>query len=44
MRKPDIDSDAASLFLFQAVGVDTRKRLYQRGFSVIDMPGGTNND
>src|SRR5205085_10721148 len=44
MRKPDINGDAASLFLFQAVGIDTGKRLDQRSLSMVDVSGRANND
>ncbi len=40
----DVDGDAAALFLRQAVGVDAGQRLDQRGFSVVDMPGGADDD
>ena len=44
MCEADIDSDAAAFFFFQAVGVDARQRLDQRGLAVVDMPGRTNDD
>src|SRR5579862_3096060 len=44
MCKTNVDSDAAALLFFQAIGIDASQHLYQRGFSVIDVPGGANND
>ena len=44
MRETDIDGDAAALFFFQAIGIDAGKGLYQRGLSVIDVPGGADDD
>jgi hypothetical protein len=42
--KTQIDRDAAPFLFFQAVGMCSGQRLDQRGFSVIDMPGSSNND
>ena len=39
--KPEIDAEAAALFLGQAVRIDPRQRLDQRGFAMIDVTGGT---
>ena len=44
MREADVDGNAAALFLFQAVGVNAGQGLDQRGFAVIDVPRGTDND
>ena len=41
MGEAEVDGDAAALFFFQAVGVDTCKRAYQRSLTVIDVSGGT---
>ena len=40
----DVDGDAAALFFLQAVGVDAGQRLDQRGFAVVDVPGGADDD
>ncbi len=42
--KTKIDGDAASLFFFQAVGVNAGKGFDQRCFAVVDMPGGADDD
>ena len=42
--KPNVDGDAAPLLFLQPVGVDAGKRLHQRGFAVIDVSGGADND
>ena len=40
VSETDIDGDAASLFLGQAIGVDAGQRLDERGLAVVDMSGG----
>src|SRR5581483_3520 len=42
--KTQIYGDPAALFLLQAVGIDARKSLYQRGFTVVDMSRSPDND
>src|SRR5258708_19323472 len=39
-----IDSDAAALFFFEAIGMSAGERLHQGGFAMIDMTGGADND
>src|SRR5262249_17317004 len=39
-----VDRDAASLLLGEAVGVGARQRLHQRGLAVVDVPGGADDD
>ena len=39
-REAQLDRDAARAFLWQAVGVDARQRLDQRGLAVVDVAGG----
>ena len=43
-RKAQIDRDSAPLFFFEAVGIGARQRLNQRRFSVVDVPGGSDDD
>ncbi len=38
MGKTEVDGDAAALFFFQAVGVNSSQRLDQSGFAVVDVP------
>ena len=44
MGKADVNGDAAALLFFQAVGIDAGEGLYQRGLSVVDVPGGADDD
>ena len=44
VRKAQVDGDAAALLFRQAVGVDAGQRLHQRGFAVVDVPGGPDDD
>src|SRR4051794_15278684 len=44
MGETDIDSDAASLLFFQAIGIDASEGLDQRGLSVVDVSRGTDDD
>ena len=44
VSETDIDRNAAPLFFFQAVGINAGQRFDERGFSVIDMPGGADDD
>src|ERR1700682_90001 len=39
-----VNSYAAALFFLQPVGIDASQSLYQRRFSVVDMPGRTYDD
>jgi hypothetical protein len=39
MRKADIDGNSATFFFCQPVGINAGESLYQRGFSMIDVPG-----
>ncbi len=40
VREAEFDGDAAGLLLFEAVRVDARQRLYQRGLAMVNVPGG----
>ena len=42
--KADIDGHAALLLLFEPVRVGSRERLNQRGFAVIYVSGGSDDD
>jgi len=42
--KTEVDSDAAALFLFEAVGMRAGQRLDEGGFSVVDVAGGADDD
>ena len=42
--KTELNGDAAFLFFRQSVRVDPRQRSDQRGLSVIDVAGGTQNE
>ena len=44
VSKTDIDRNAAPLFFFEAVGINAGQRFDERGFSVIDMSGGADDD
>ena len=44
MREAQVDGDAAPLLFLQAVRVDARERLHQRGLAVIDMAGRADDD
>jgi hypothetical protein len=35
-----IDGDPSPLFLGQTIGIDAGQRFDERGFAVVDMPGG----
>ncbi len=39
VREPELDRDPALLLLLEAVGVDARGCLDQRGLAVVDVPG-----
>ena len=39
----NINRDAAGFLLRQAVAVDARQGFHQRGFAVVDVPGGAQN-
>jgi hypothetical protein len=43
VSKPQIDGDAALLFLLQAVCILARQCFDQAGFSVIDVASGTDD-
>ena len=40
----EIDGDAAAFFFGEAVGVDAGEGLDQRGFAVVDVAGGADDD
>ena len=42
--KPELDGDAPLLFLFQAVRVDARESLDERGFSMVHVARRAEND
>ena len=44
VREAEIDGDPAAFFLFQTVGIDAGQGFHQGGFSVIDVPGGADDD
>jgi len=44
MCEADVDGDAAALLFFQAVGIDAGEGLDQRGFAVIDVARGADDD
>ena len=44
IRESQIDGDAASLFLREAIRIDACQRPHQRRFSMIDVPGRANYD
>jgi hypothetical protein len=44
MREAEVDGDAAPLFFFQTVGVDSGQRFHQRCLAMIDMPSRPYND
>src|SRR5215469_13756245 len=44
MRKSQIYGDPAALFLFQAVGINARKSLYQGRFPMIDVARRSDDD
>ena len=43
-RESQVNRDAAPFFFFQAVGVRAGERLDQRGFAVVDVSSGADND
>ena len=43
VRKAQVDRDAARFFFLQPVGVDAGERLDQRGFAMVDMPCGADD-
>jgi hypothetical protein len=43
MSKSDVDGDAASFFLFEAIGIDSGQRFHERCFAMINMSGGPHN-
>jgi hypothetical protein len=44
VREAQFYRDAAALFFLESIGFDSGQRPDQRRFSMIDMPGGTEND
>src|SRR6266705_2986621 len=44
MRESQVNRYSSPLFFFQAVGVNPGQGLDQRGFSVINVPSGANDD
>jgi hypothetical protein len=44
VRESEIDGDAATLFLFQSVGVDPGESLDQSSFAVVDVARRSYND
>ena len=43
MSKSDVDGDAASFYLFEAIGIDSGQRFHERCFAMINMSGGPHN-
>jgi hypothetical protein len=44
MREAQVNGDTTPLLFLQAVGIDAGEGLYERGFSVIDVSGGADDD
>ena len=44
MGKTEINGDAAPFLFLQAIGINPGKGLDQRGFAVIDVTGGADDD
>ena len=42
--KAEIDGDAAALFFFETVGIRAGERFDERGFAVVDVAGGADDD
>jgi hypothetical protein len=43
-REAEVNGDAAALFFLEAVGVCPSQRLDQRGFPVVNVAGGADDD
>jgi len=43
ISKTNIDAETAPFFLGQSIGIDAGQCLHQTRFTVVDMPGGSNN-
>jgi hypothetical protein len=41
VAEAEIDGDAAQLFLFQPIGINTGKGFHKRTLAVVDVPGGS---
>ena len=39
----EVDRDAARLLFLEAIGIDARQRLDERGLAMVDVTGGTDN-
>src|SRR5205823_4362935 len=44
VRETNVNGDAAPFLFFQPVGVNASQRFHQRGFAVINMAGGSDDD
>src|SRR5688500_4601732 len=44
VSKPEINSNAPGLLLFQAIGISPGQCHHERAFSMVDMPGRSCND
>ena len=44
LGEPELDGDAASLLLGEAVGIGAREGAHERRFAVVDVPGGSQNE
>ena len=44
MREAEIDGNAAALLFGEAIGIGSGERFDERGFAVIYMTGGTDDD
>jgi hypothetical protein len=42
--KSEINGDAAPLFFFEAIRIRACERFDERGFAMVDVPGGANDD
>ena len=40
----EIDRDTAALFFFEAVGIRAGERFHERGFAVVDVAGGADDN
>jgi hypothetical protein len=44
VREPQIDGDAARLFLLEPIGVGAGQREHERALAVVDVSGRSDND
>ncbi len=44
VRESDINGDASPLLFGEPIGVDAGERFHERGLSVVDVPGGADDD